>query len=89
LIKSWMILPLRGIWVVCSCKGVFGHFSGIYIYRYIVDGLLGQSSLGWRSSGLVVRGIFVAEPLKLFWLKCAIDRRTTVIRPTHFKRNNP
>jgi hypothetical protein len=23
----------------------------------------------------------VAEPLELFWLKCAIDRRTTVIKP--------
>jgi hypothetical protein len=31
----------------------------------------------------------VAEPLELFRLKCAIDRRTTAISLTHFKRNNP
>jgi hypothetical protein len=36
--------------------------------------------LGW---------FYVAEPLELFRLKCAIDRRTTAISPTHFKRNNP
>jgi hypothetical protein len=39
---------------------------------------------------LAVRpGPYVAEPLELFRLKCAIDRHTTAIRPTHFKRNNP
>jgi hypothetical protein len=31
----------------------------------------------------------VAEPLELFQLKCAVDRRTTAISLTHFKRNNP
>jgi hypothetical protein len=31
----------------------------------------------------------VAEPLELFRLKCVIDRRTTAINLTHFKRNNP
>jgi hypothetical protein len=31
----------------------------------------------------------VAEPLELFQLKCVIDRRTTAINLTHFKRNNP
>jgi hypothetical protein len=31
----------------------------------------------------------VAEPLELFRLKCAIDRRTIAISLTHFKRNNP
>jgi hypothetical protein len=34
-------------------------------------------------------GFHVAEPLELFRLKCAIDRRTTAIGLTHFKRNNP
>jgi hypothetical protein len=31
----------------------------------------------------------VAEPLELFQLKCANDRRTIAISLTHFKRNNP
>jgi hypothetical protein len=32
--------------------------------------------------------VYVAEPLELFRLKYVINRRTTAISSTHFKRNN-
>jgi hypothetical protein len=42
-----------------------------------------------RSLRMFMKEITVAEPLELFRLKCTIDRRTTAISLTHFKRNNP
>jgi hypothetical protein len=49
--KTRTVLLLRGIWLYTSHKGI------LVIYQapiYIVDGLLGQPSLQWRSSHLCV-----------------------------------